>query len=82
MGNSDCAGVVMEADGQTGRRSILKNWTGNRIWVIRGLKVLSLLAAVLASVILFHKNPEASPQEELIKKALSCAVIFGVETDR
>ena len=48
MGNSDCAGVVMEADGQTGRRSILKNRTGNRIWVIRGLKALSLLAAVLA----------------------------------
>lgn len=48
MGNSDCAGVVMEADGQAGRRSILKNRTGNRIWAIRGLKVLSLLAAVLA----------------------------------
>ncbi len=48
MGNSDCAEMVMKADRKVGRRSILKNHTGNRIWVIRGLKVLSLLAAVLA----------------------------------
>lgn len=43
----------------------------------QGVILFLLLAAVLASVILFHKNPEASPQEELIKKALSCAVILA-----
>ena len=40
--------MVMKADRKVSRRSILKNHTGNRIWVIRGLKVLSLMVAVLA----------------------------------
>lgn len=36
------------------------------------------LAVVMAGVIVLHNNPFADPQEELLKKVLSCAVILAV----
>ncbi len=40
-----------------------------------GIALVLLLGAVVAAIILFHHNPVADPQEELIKKIVSCAVI-------
>ncbi len=42
----------------------------------RGITLFCLLAGVVAFIILFHQNPEANPQEELLKKAISCVVIL------
>ncbi len=36
------------------------------------------LAVLMAGVIVLHKNPLADPQEELIKKILSCGVIVAI----
>lgn len=36
-----------------------------------------LLGAAVAAVIIFHNNPGADPQEELMKKVISCAVIMA-----
>lgn len=41
----------------------------------RGIILFCILAAVLASIIIFHRNPNAEYQEELLKKILSCIVI-------
>ena len=42
-----------------------------------GIGLFLTLAMIMAGVILLHKNPFADPQEELIKKVLSCAVILA-----
>ena len=41
----------------------------------RGIILFCILAAVLASIIIFHRNPNAEYQEELLKKILSCIII-------
>ncbi len=41
----------------------------------RGVTLFCALAAVVASIIILHHNPNADPGEELLKKTLSCAVI-------
>lgn len=42
-----------------------------------GITLFLLLGAAVAAVIIFHNNPGADPQEELVKKVLSCAVILA-----
>lgn len=50
--------------------------------------VFCLLAAIMAGIILFHHNPNADQNEELLKKAISCSVIaascvlFGLLYDK
>lgn len=39
--------------------------------------VFCLLAAIMAGIILFHHNPNADQNEELLKKAISCSVIVA-----
>ena len=40
--------------------------------------ILSLvIVAAIAALIIFHKNPEADPAEELVKKCISCAVLLA-----
>lgn len=39
--------------------------------------VFCLLAAIMAGIILFHHNPNADQNEELLKKAISCGVIVA-----
>lgn len=41
-----------------------------------GISVFCILAAIMAGIILFHHNPNADRQEEILKKAISCLVIF------
>lgn len=43
----------------------------------RGIAVFLVLAMATAAIIVFHKNPRAEPQEELLKKVISCLVILG-----
>ncbi len=40
-----------------------------------GIAVFVILAAAMAAIILVHDNPGADPEEELLKKVISCAVI-------
>lgn len=40
-----------------------------------GITIFCILAAIVATLILVHQNPNANPQEELIKKIVSCVVI-------
>ncbi len=40
-----------------------------------GISLFCLVAFVMAAIILVHHNPLADPQEELVKKIISCAVI-------
>lgn len=42
-----------------------------------GISIFSVAGAILAAVIIIHQNPGVSPTQELIKKVLSCAVIFA-----
>lgn len=42
-----------------------------------GIALFLILGAAAAAVIIFHNNPGADPREELVKKALSCAVILA-----
>lgn len=42
-----------------------------------GISIFLLLAALLAVIILVHNNPGANPQEELVKKVMSVAVILA-----
>lgn len=44
-----------------------------------GIAIFSLLGLVLAAVIIVHQNlgPDADPQQELIKKIISCAAILA-----
>lgn len=44
-----------------------------------GIALFSLIGLVMAVIIIVHQNPgpSADPQQELIKKIISCAVIFG-----
>ena len=42
-----------------------------------GISIFLLLAALLAVIILVHDNPGANPQEELVKKVISVAVILA-----
>ena len=50
--------------------------------------VFCLLAAIMAGIILFHHNPNADQNEELLKKVISCSVIaascvlFGLLYDK
>lgn len=41
----------------------------------KGVGLFCILASAVAAIIIFHHNPQADQQEELIKKVLSCAVI-------
>ena len=41
-----------------------------------GITLFLVLAAAIAAIIIFHKNPGADPNEELVKKIISCAVIL------
>ncbi len=41
-----------------------------------GISLFVLVAVILAGIIVFHNNPGADAQEELLKKAISCGVIF------
>lgn len=43
-----------------------------------GILIYLTLAMIMAGVIVLHNNPFANPDEEFIKKALSCAVILCV----
>ncbi len=53
-----------------------------------GITIFCLLGFLMASVILIHHNPLADPEEEIIKKAVSCIVIiascalFGILYDK
>lgn len=40
-----------------------------------GIALFTAMAALLAAIIIFHNNPGADQQEELIKKILSCVVL-------
>lgn len=42
----------------------------------RGITLFLILALAIAAVIVLHNNPGADPQEELIKKIISCIVIL------
>ena len=42
------------------------------------ITIFITLAIIMAGVIVLHKNPFADPQEELIKKILSCGVIGAI----
>lgn len=42
-----------------------------------GIAIFVSLAVVMAAVIVLHNNPGANPQEELIKKIISCVVILA-----
>lgn len=44
-----------------------------------GIATFSLIGLVMAIIIIVHQNPgpSADPQQELIKKIISCVVIFG-----
>lgn len=44
-----------------------------------GIAIFSLIGLVMAVIIIVHQNPgpSADPQQELIKKIISCVVIFG-----
>lgn len=50
-------------------KKLSKKWT---------IGIFLTLAVFMAGVIVLHKNPFADPGEELVKKLLSCAVIFCV----
>lgn len=41
-----------------------------------GILIFLVVAAVLTAVIVFHQNPQADPVQELLKKALSIAIIL------
>lgn len=43
----------------------------------RGVTLFGILAAVVASIIIFHHNPAADPREELLKKTISCGIILA-----
>lgn len=43
----------------------------------RGIALFLTLGAAAAAIIIFHNNPGADPQEELVKKIISCAVILA-----
>ena len=43
-----------------------------------GIIIYLTLAMIMAGVIVLHNNPFANPDEEFVKKALSCAVILCV----
>lgn len=43
----------------------------------KGIAIFVVLALIVASIIIFHKNPGADQQEELVKKLLSCGVILA-----
>ena len=43
----------------------------------RGIALLLVLAAIVAGIIILHNNPGADPQEEQLKKLISCAVILA-----
>ena len=41
-----------------------------------GISIFLALAIIMAGAIVLHNNPLADPQEELLKKVISCAVIL------
>lgn len=41
-----------------------------------GIALSFILVAVVAALILFHKNPTADPLEEIVKKCVSCGVLL------
>lgn len=42
-----------------------------------GITIFTLVGLIMAVIIIIHNNPGADPQEELLKKLISCAVIFA-----
>ncbi len=42
-----------------------------------GITIFLVIACIMASFIVFHNNPGADDQEELLKKVISCCVILG-----
>ena len=43
-----------------------------RVWIT----LFCVVAVVMAGIIVLHHNPLANPQEEIIKKVISCVIIF------
>ncbi len=41
-----------------------------------GIAIFCTVAAIMAFIIIFHHNPNADPQDEIIKKTLSCLIIL------
>ena len=44
-----------------------------------GISLFITVAVIMAAIIIFHENPgpEADPQQELVKKIISCVVIVA-----
>lgn len=42
-----------------------------------GITIFAVLALVMAAIIIVHDNPGADPQEEFLKKIISCVVILA-----
>lgn len=42
-----------------------------------GITIFTLVGLIMAVIIIIHNNPGADPQEELLKKLISCVVIFA-----
>ncbi len=43
----------------------------------KGIALFVVLAVVMAGIIVLHQNPGADPQEEMVKKIISCGVILA-----
>ena len=43
-----------------------------------GIALFSAVLLMMAVIIIVHHNPHADPQDELIKKVISCAVIVAM----
>ncbi len=43
----------------------------------KGIAIFVVLAVIMAAIIIVHNNPGADPQEELVKKIISCVVILA-----
>lgn len=48
----------------------------DRISKRTGIVVFCVVAAIMAFIIITHHNPNADPQDEMVKKMLSCLIIF------
>lgn len=49
---------------------------GRRISKRAGIALFCALAVVMAGIIALHHNPLANPREEILKKIISCVIIF------